>query len=142
MFMEGKFAEDFNAQAILSRSFYLDHLGNDWEKWYKEGVAASFIGAKACSWSEHVNENNIDGNFRRAKSGISKNFRLAPSSSPRFQSRIAPPAPLGPRVPLGISRRPDAPAPALRSILFVYYISFETVNKETSLECNCVAKNW
>jgi len=60
MFLEGKFAGDLNAQAILSRPFYLDHLGNYWEKWYREGVATSFIGAEACSWSEHVNENNID----------------------------------------------------------------------------------
>jgi len=58
--LEYDLAQETNAKPILSRPFYLDHLSNDWYKWYTEDIESTFIGAEACSWSENANDNNVD----------------------------------------------------------------------------------
>ena len=47
-------------QVVQSHPYYLDHLDESWSKMYSADLDDALYGGEACSWSEHVNEDNVD----------------------------------------------------------------------------------
>lgn len=44
---------------LKSEGWYLDFVGDGWDKFYKQNVHGT-LGGEACSWSEHVDEANLE----------------------------------------------------------------------------------